>query len=120
MSAPSKDIVKASVRFAREECARGVGSIDRQVIALLADENERLRADLAAMTASFDEAADHLKRLMDERADCLSLLSGLGYQATDYCDGAEEGEDMSEECYDKTPCWAHRAAVLVAKLRSAP
>jgi len=87
-------------------------------------ETKLLRSDLAAMTASFDEAAGHLTRLMDERAECLSLLEDAGgYQSLDYCD--DDPDDLGEDCADiyddnKTPCWSHRLAVMVAKLRSAP
>jgi len=118
--------LRADVDKTQNEFARSARAWTAERDKLMADALMRqtteitLRADLAAMTASFDEAAGHLTRLMDERAECLALLSGLGYQATDYCDGAEEGEDMSEECYDETPCWAHRAAVLLSKLRGQP
>jgi len=124
--ADENERLRADVDKTQNEFARSARAWTAERDKLMADAIMRqtteitLRADLAAMTASFDEAAGHLTRLMDERAECSALLSGLGYQATDYCDGAEEGEDMSEECYDEKPCWAHRAAALLAKLRGQP
>lgn len=62
------------------------------------------------------------ERLRAERAEVLALLEATGgYRATDCCDDdADDGDYLSEECLDETPCWMHRAHALVAKLRGAP
>ena len=76
---------------------------------------------LAARERQLDLACQDVTELRKERAEMVALLEATGdYQATDYCDGAEGDEPLSNECYDEKPCWSHRAAALLAKLRGTP
>ena len=76
---------------------------------------------LAARERQLDLACQDVTELRKERAEMVALLEATGdYQSLDFCDGAEGDEPLSDECYDEKPCWSHRAAALLAKLRGTP
>ena len=71
-----------------------------------------------ALVELADRLADRLAALDAERAEMVALLEATAeYQSLAYCDGAEGDEPISYECYDEPPCWSHRAAALLAKLK---
>lgn len=117
MGAPSKEEIE------RNPPATLAGAT--VVIVAIADEVERLRKDLEIAEQSRDAWMADRERIAGKnellRAEVLALLDSDSIRTSDYCDGADgDDEPISEECYDETPCQAHRLAALLAKLRGAP
>ncbi len=64
--------------------------------------------------------ADELAATKAQNARLVALLQRSNdYQACDYCDGIETGEEASPECMNETdvpPCWMHQVIALLAEI----
>lgn len=121
MSAPSKEEIAALVRVVAFQC----GSGEAAQVADLADENERLRAELDREARVMHETKARLAIVEAERAECLALLADE-QAGNACCEPNAPGEDDPEHCdgeWDEggaflgEVCWMHRCRALLAKLR---
>lgn len=109
------EFYRDSLEAARRNARDSIDARDAEVAKL----RETLEMHEEQITNLVSTNAVEITRLRSERAEMVALMEATGdYQATDFCDGAEGDEPMSDECYDEKPCWSHRAAALLAKLRT--
>ncbi len=98
MNQPTKAQVERVVADLRAPGARDVTSFSGLVIVALADELDRLRV---------------------EHAEALALLCSGLLKASDCCDGCDDGETPSPECWDAPAlCPVHRLDALIQKMRA--